>query len=115
MSFSNLNDCYDAGRKHIRQLNAEAAREEAARPPQGYRVLPPDLRNTFPEIWRGFDLRGLKLDQEFFGCEKCGVQMNAGGAGTACCTQCPNCIQTMEVFRVTQADLDAAASTNEGY
>lgn len=58
-----------------------------------------------PEIWRGFDLRGLKVGDEFIGCEDCHVQLPVG---VCACKQCPNCLQDMYIFTVTEEDVLAA-------
>jgi len=60
---------------------------------------------SFPEIWRGFDLRGLKVGDEFVGCEDCHFQLPVG---VLSCQQCPHCLQDMYIFTVTKEDILAA-------
>lgn len=72
-----------------------------------YRILEPSLRNTFPKIWRGFDLRGMKAGQRLIGCEHCGVQMDHADAYV---NQCPNCTGRLSLFIVTKEDVSAVAN-----
>lgn len=73
---------------------------------RNYRIIPPELRNSFPAIHCGFDLSGKKVGDEFFGCKKCGVQTDYGAAGVCGKFECPVCTDSMYIFKVTQADID---------
>lgn len=74
-----------------------------------HRTLPPELRQSFPPIWEGFDLRGMKLGESFMGCRKCGVQMESG---YVCYSECPNCLGGLGIFRVTKDDLNADTNSS---
>lgn len=76
-----------------------------------HRLIDPASRDTFPKIWRGFDLVGMKSGDVFYGCEKCGVQTPV----TNCCVnQCPNCLGEMTHYSVTVADLRGVKTSPDG-
>lgn len=77
-----------------------------------YKIIEPALRNTFPKIWRGFDLRGMNVGQRIIGCEKCGVQLDQVDAYV---NQCPVCTGNFSEFTVTKADVDATPIVLERY
>lgn len=76
-----------------------------------YYLLTPDFRNSVPESWEGFDLRGMSAGSRFRGCDKCGVQLKPCEAAV---NQCPNCLGPLPEFVVTKQDLAVAVMVRHG-
>ncbi len=70
-----------------------------------YKTLAPELRNSFPGEWLGFDLRGMSSGNAFYGCVKCGIQFTCCFGGVAMSNKCPNCNEAMPLHTVTDSDL----------
>jgi len=47
-----------------------------------------------------FDLRGMKVGQQFFGCRKCRLQIPFGSKAHPPSIECPNCGKTMGIYTV---------------
>ena len=51
-----------------------------------------------------FNLAGMKVGDYFMGCISCRVQIETNAVGVP---QCPSCLQGLNRYTVTQADVDA--------
>lgn len=74
-----------------------------------YSIHFPEFRNSVPDSWRGFDLRGKGVGSKFFGCAKCGVQLQHCEAAV---NQCPNCLGKLSEFTVTKEDVASASKVS---